>query len=117
MERDPFKPTDAKPCQAVFVVQPSELALDSPAATVELPEPLRLARDERVQAGRLDPDARGLAPPVGRATSRVRTVSLPSRPAERVESPIKVEISDESRSEWSSLATEPRGTLRPDMER
>jgi hypothetical protein len=35
--------------EAVFVLQASELALDGGAATVEIAEPLALARDQRVK--------------------------------------------------------------------
>ena len=50
VERDPLKPTNAKWGKPVLVLEPTELALDSGAATVERAPPLRLARDQRVQA-------------------------------------------------------------------
>ena len=65
VKRDPLKTPGAQRGEAVFVLQPAELALDSRATPVEVTPPLRLARDERVQAARLDPDRGGLAFPGG----------------------------------------------------
>jgi hypothetical protein len=51
-----LKATDAERCEAVFMLESAELALDGSAAMVEVAEPLRPARDERVTTVSLDPD-------------------------------------------------------------
>jgi hypothetical protein len=50
VERDPLKSANAERCQAVLVLEPPELALDGSTATVERAPPLRLARNQWVQA-------------------------------------------------------------------
>jgi hypothetical protein len=52
---DAIQATDDERCEAVFVLEPAELALDSGAAAVEVAESLCLARDERVASVGLDP--------------------------------------------------------------
>jgi hypothetical protein len=64
-----------------LVLQPAELTLDSSAAAVESLRLLRLSRDQRMQAGCLDPDACGLAlarraPPLGCFPLEVRASEL-----------------------------------------
>src|SRR5947208_1416478 len=61
VECDPLKTADAKRRKPVLILEPAELPLDGCAATVEAAPPLRLTRDQRVEAARLDPPARGLA--------------------------------------------------------
>src|SRR4051812_1021893 len=56
-----IQPTDAEWRERPLVLEASKLALNGRAATVELLEPLRLARDQRVQTAGLDPHGRGLA--------------------------------------------------------
>ncbi len=58
MERDALKPSHAKWAKPVLVLQATEGAFDRSASPVEVAPPLRLARDERMEAGSLDPPAR-----------------------------------------------------------
>src|SRR5215211_3004323 len=64
------------------MLQPSELALDGRAAPIELLPAQRRARDQRVQAARLDPDRCGFAlagraAPLARAALAVRSCEPP----------------------------------------
>jgi hypothetical protein len=53
VEPDAHHASDAKRCESGLMLEPSELALDSRTATIEIAEPLAASRDERV-AARLD---------------------------------------------------------------
>ena len=55
VKSDACKTTDAKRLQAALVLEPTEGALDCAASTVEVAPPLRLARDEGMQAACRDP--------------------------------------------------------------
>jgi len=46
---------NAKRCQPVLMLQPAELALDSSTTPVQIAPALRVARDERMKPGSLDP--------------------------------------------------------------
>ena len=47
VKRDPLKPTDAKRCQAVFVLERTELTLDRGTTPLERAPTLRAVRDQR----------------------------------------------------------------------
>jgi hypothetical protein len=53
MERNTIQPPDTNGSQAVLLLQLSKLTLDGCTAPVQVAPPIRLARDERVKAGRL----------------------------------------------------------------
>lgn len=80
MESDALNATDAQRCQRPFVFEPSEFALDCATPSVHLLPPLRLARDQRVEAVGGDPCRGGLALP-GR-TAPFRRAALATRPGE-----------------------------------
>jgi hypothetical protein len=61
VERDPLKPSHSERLQAALVLEPPERTLDRSAPTVQVAPPLRFAGNQRVQPGRLAPEARGLA--------------------------------------------------------
>src|SRR5437763_11693403 len=76
------EPTDAERLQAPLVLEPAELPLHRSASSVEVAPPLRLARDQRVQAVGLDPAGSGLAlagsaAPLGLPALKVRACERP----------------------------------------
>ena len=89
VEPNPLDPTDAERKQRPLILEPSELALDGPAAPVERLPPLRLAGDQGMQAVGLDPTGARLAlagrtPPLG---PTARGVGPPRRPTSRARTP------------------------------
>lgn len=61
VQDDALQATYTQRGEAVVVLQPAELALNSGAAPVEVAPPLRLARNERIAAAGLHPHGGGLA--------------------------------------------------------
>jgi hypothetical protein len=53
---DALDAADAERAESPLVLQAAELALDGGASAVQVAEPLGVARDQRMQPGRLDPD-------------------------------------------------------------
>src|SRR5206468_1087387 len=75
------KPSHTERGQAAFVLQASEGTLDRGTASVKVTPPLRLTRDQRVQARRLAPQGLGLAL-TGR-TAPLRLLPVEVSPGER----------------------------------
>src|SRR5438093_801246 len=79
VQLDALDPSHPERRQSGLVLQPAEAPLDGATATVEVTPPLRLARDQRMQTARLDPDAPGRAVRVARPSRRSRRAA-PLRP-------------------------------------
>jgi hypothetical protein len=79
VERDSLQAAYPQRCQGVVVLQSPEGSLDGASATVETVPPLALARDQRVQAGRLAPDRSGRALTGGAAPLRPAVLRVGTR--------------------------------------
>src|SRR5207247_3076607 len=106
---------------SVIVLQAAKLALHRRTPTIQLPPPLRLARDQRSQPGRLDPDRVGRAlaggaAPLGGAPlvvrARERPLTRPPAPPLRRLSPAPRFVKPSSESGGTHYAAGRAGDAR-----